>query len=541
MTHNNNHRKKKYYPEQCEDDMTFEECELAILRQAIDENERAQGEKLVKNDQIMTMIKILEEFLISRKLICYGGTAANNILPEYAQFYNRDVEIPDYDFFSPLAMNHTKELADIYYKNGYTDVEAKSGIHHGTYKVYVNFIPIADITYIHPELFRGISKESIVVGGIHYVPPNYLRMSMYLELSRPAGDIGRWEKVFKRLTLLNTHYPMKMEHNCNTVDFQRKMESSSEDSEKIYTIIRDTFIELGVVFFGGYASSLYSKYMPKDQRKLIRKIPDFDVLYEEPEKCAATVQERLAEGGFEKVKLYKHEAIGEIIPDHIELRIGNECLAFIYSPIACHNYNVIRIGDHKEVKVATIDTILSLYLAFMYAEAPYYYKDRILCMAKFLFEVEQKNRLKQTGLLKRFNPTCYGTQETMNTMRAMKAEKYKELKSNRDSTEYKEWFFKYVPGDLSLTKSLPRSLTKSLPRSLTKPLPRSLTKSLPRSLTKSLPESSESSESKSKTRSKAKSLDSGVIAEESAKNKTRKSKTETPKGWLPKNLFGSFF
>jgi hypothetical protein len=502
-------KNKKYYPEQCDNDMSFEECELAILRQAVDENEKAQGEKLVKNDQIVTMIGILEEFLRSKKLVCYGGTAINDILPKYAQFYNRDIEIPDYDFFSPLALDHAKELADIYYKNGYTDVETKSGLHHGTYKVYVNFIPMADITYMHPELFEAIKKESIPVNGIHYAPPNYLRMSMYLELSRPAGDISRWEKVFKRLTLLNTYYPMKMEQDCNIVDFQRKMETNADDSERIYIIVRDTFIEFGVVFFGGYASSLYSKYMPKDQRKLIRKIPDFDVLCEEPETCATTIQERLVDAGFKKVKLYKHDAIGEIVPEHIEIRIGNECLAFVYSPIACHNYNVIRIGDHKEVKVATIDTILSLYLAFMYIDAPYYYKDRILCMAKFLFEVEQKNRLRQTGLLKRFNPTCYGTQETMNTIRAMKAEKYKELKERRESREFKEWFFKYTPGDMS--KSSTTKLNES-----------------------------QVSKSKSKTRSKSplptKSLDSGVIVEERVKNKTRKS---SPKGWA--KVFGSFF
>ena len=34
-------------------------------------------------------------------------------------------------------------------------------------------------------------------------------MLMYLELSRPAGDVSRWEKVLKRLTLLNKHYPLR--------------------------------------------------------------------------------------------------------------------------------------------------------------------------------------------------------------------------------------------------------------------------------------------------------------------------------------------
>jgi hypothetical protein len=39
---------------------------------------------------------------------------------------------------------------------------------------------------------------------------------MYLELSRPAGDVSRWEKVFKRLNLLNTHYPF-VDSKCSKI------------------------------------------------------------------------------------------------------------------------------------------------------------------------------------------------------------------------------------------------------------------------------------------------------------------------------------
>jgi hypothetical protein len=59
------------------------------------------------------MLTIVENFIIRKKLICYGGTAINNILPKYAQFYKRDIEIPDYDFFSENALEDAKELADI--------------------------------------------------------------------------------------------------------------------------------------------------------------------------------------------------------------------------------------------------------------------------------------------------------------------------------------------------------------------------------------------------------------------------------------------
>ena len=440
----------KYRTEYCTDDMTFQDCELAVLRHAVDENEMLQGQKIANSEDVKQIIKIVEDFLMQKKLVCYGGTAINAILPKYAQFYNRDIEVPDYDFFSNHALDDAKELADIYFKAGYTDVEAKSGVHAGTYKVFVNFIPVADITYLEDEIYKAIKKDAITRMGILYAPPNFLRMSMYLELSRPHGDTSRWEKVLKRLNLLNKHYPLISAVDCNTVDFQRKMEKNDEESTKLYFLVRDSLIDQGVIFFGGYASSLYSRYMSKNQRNLLKKIPDFDVLSEDNEKTAMIVMERLNENGFKNVKIVNHEPIGEIIPERTEIRVGKDTLAFIYKPIACHSYNTITIAE-KDINVATIDTMLSFYLAFIYADKPfpYFNKDRIICMAKFLFDVEEENRLEQKGLLQRFTTSCYGNQTTLETIRAEKAEKFKELVGKRGTRDYEMWFLKYVPANMA--------------------------------------------------------------------------------------------
>ena len=460
---------KKYKTELCDNDMTFQDCELAILRHAVDESETIQGQKIANSEDVKKIIAIVEDFLMKKKLVCYGGTAINAILPKFAQFYNKDIEVPDYDFFSNHALEHAKELADIYFEAGYTDVEAKSGVHPGTYKVFVNFIPVADITYLEKDIFDAIQKESVRRSGILYAPPNYLRMGMYLELSRPQGDVSRWEKVFKRLNLLNKYYPLKTSMNCETVDFQRGMETNEKESSKIYFIVRDALIDQGVVFFGGYASSLYSRYMPKTQRKLIMQIPDFDVLSEEPERTANIVGEQLNEYGYKNIKIVKHDAIGEIIPERYEVRVGKDTIAFIYKPIGCHSYNTININD-KEINVATIDTMLSFYLAFIYADKPfpYFNKDRILCMAEFLFNVEQENRLEQRGLLKRFSLECYGKQPTLETIRAEKTEKFKELSGKRGTHEYEEWFLKYTPGsntnDLKKNKTLKKRESKTRTR-----------------------------------------------------------------------------
>ena len=426
----------------CNKKMTFQDCELAILRQAIDKAEERQGRKTANSPEIKRIINIVELFLRNKKLVCYGGTAINNILPKQYQFYNKDIEIPDYDFYSSNALDDAKELVDLYVDNGFQEVEAKSGQHYGTFKVFVNFIPVADITNIPKELFKAIKSESIKVAGILYAPPNLLRMGMYLELSRPAGDVSRWEKVLKRLTLLNKNYPLTSKE-CSKINFQRKMEHS-ENADKLYENVKNTLIDQGVVFFGGNALSLYSQYMPKNLQHKLEKIPDFDVLSEEPLLTSQIVKERLADIGVKNVKIVKRPGVGEIIAPHYEIKVGTDTVAFIYEPLACHSYNIIK-EDGYDVKVATIDTMLSFWLAFLYVNRPYYDKARILCMSTYLFDVQEKNRLAQKGLLRRFSINCMGHQETVEEMRAEKAEKYIELKDNKKNPEYEDWFLRYRP------------------------------------------------------------------------------------------------
>ena len=427
-------------------DLSFADCELAILRMAVDQAEEKMGRRVVNSDDVQKIIDIVEEFIRRKKLVCYGGTAINNILPEEDRFYNKEVEVPDYDFFSQNALNDAKELADIYYKKGFLDVEAKSGQHHGTYKVFVNYMAVTDITHIPKEIYNVLKRDAISVDGILYAPPNFLRMSMYLELSRPAGDISRWEKVLKRLSLLNKNYPIT-DINCNEIDFQREMENR-ENEDKIYENVKNTLINQGVVFFGGFTNVLYSQYMPKNLQKKLENIADFDVLSNNPEKTAEIIKERLDDNGIKHVKIVKQPAVGEIVPEHYEVKIGSDTIIFIYKPIGCHSYNILMMNG-KKLKVATIDTMLSFYLAFLYANRPYYnqFIDRILCMSKFLFDVQKKNRLAQKGLLKRFSITCYGHQESVEEMKAEKAAMYKEFKQSGNKKMFEEWFLSYKPDE----------------------------------------------------------------------------------------------
>ena len=103
--------------------------------------------------------------------------------------------------------------------------------------------------------------------------------------------------------------------------------------------------------------------------------------------------------GIKNIKVKKHNSVGEIIATHYEIQVGGETIAFLYEPLACHSYNVVK-HNKQAIKIASIDTMLSFYLAFIYIDRPYYDINRLLCMSEFLFAVQEENRLRQSGILK---------------------------------------------------------------------------------------------------------------------------------------------
>jgi hypothetical protein len=167
----------------------------------------------------------------------------------------------------------------------------------------------------------------------------------------------------------------------------------------------------------------------------------------------------------EEVDMHARPAFGELVPPHVEVRVRGVPLAVLYKTVACHSYNVVPVPGSastkskktkKQVRVASIDTLMALYLAFLYARQPYYSIDRLVCTATWLQKLQEKNRLEQKGLLQRFTVRCLGNQETRQEIRAEKATMYERLKNRKESREFDKWFLNYVPREQLPQKRQPR-------------------------------------------------------------------------------------
>ena len=405
---------------------------FSLLEKAIETNEKIQKKekkKILQND----IIEILEDFIQTNGLVCYGGIAINSILPKAKKFYDERLDIPDYDCFSPNALNHAKELALLYAKAGYQNVEAKSAVFYGTYKVFVNFIPIADITHLEAEVFNLIQNKSIMIKNILYSPPTYLRMSLYQELSRPYGDVSRWYKIYKRLTLLNETHPFEYE-----VDLTQNNMMSSNENKNYYNRLVKLCIDQKYVLLGDFGLAFYKHYFPKKYRTLIdsKEMKQIYVLSDDYESILVSIKSLNI-----PFQIIAHTKDYKFINSFYEIEINGQSLLYIFTTNSCQSYNTIKVKGHA-YNIATIDTILSIYYAIEYLNESSINIVNILSYCYLLESIHSNNK---TNILKRFYLPCIGHQPTIEDIRKERDEKYVKYRKNKESDEYKKWFFKYYP------------------------------------------------------------------------------------------------
>ncbi len=389
-----------------------------------------------KDPGTVTSLAVVKNFLENHRVLCYGGTAINNLLPKKDQFYNPEEDVPDYDFFSKTPQAHSVIIANQLRAKGIAAVEVKPGMHLGTFKVFADFTGVADITSLDEEIFDRLWDQAEVRDGIHYVPVNFLRMSMYLELSRPHGDVSRWEKVYSRLQLLNKAYPA----SCKKQDAKQHEELTDEQQKGVLKLLKNE----PVVLLSVSAAEIH---LDKNWTTPIGILAERETI------------ERLTKG--EKVEVNEEN---DILPRRTSVMSedGKKSLFRFYETTACHSYHEMENG----VRVASIPTTLQFFFAYLYSGAQEENVASVLCIAQRLVDVASSKAKRRFEILT--PKECIGVQETFVEMKRNKAELFEELGKDRSSKKFLEYFFTYNPDDPSSKKKAKSAIKKLKSSSETK-------------------------------------------------------------------------
>lgn len=395
-----------------------------IVKDLDEENNRAAA----SDPGTITSLSIVKTFLKNHPVLCYGGTAINNLLPKKDQFYDPKVDVPDYDFFSKTPQAHSVVIANQLRAHGITSVEVKPGMHIGTFKVFADFTGVADITSLDEDIFDRLWDQAEVRAGIHYVPPNFLRMSMYLELSRPHGDVSRWEKVYTRLQLLNKAHPV----TCKKDNARVHDELTEEQQRGVMKLLKNEPVVLLSV-------SAAEVHLDTNWTTPIGLLAERETI------------ERLTKG--EKVVVDEEN---DILPRRTAVMSsdGKKSLFRFYETTACHSYHQMENG----IRVASIPTILQFFFAYLYSGAHQENVASILCIAQRLVDVANSKPKRRFAILT--PKECIGIQESFVEMKRHKAELYEDLSKDKSSKKFLEYFFNYNPADPASKKKAKTALKK---------------------------------------------------------------------------------
>lgn len=396
---------------------------IALAKAAAAEAADFQERFAAEDTEARKIVDIMERFLRVKGRVVYGGAAINAHMPAEHKFYDPALNLPDYDFMTPDPLQDCADLIVTFQNEGFTDVEAKFGIHEGTYKIFVNFRSAADITYMPPDIYERIAMDADTIEGIQYASVNFLRMNIYLELSRPAGDVKRWEKVYERLLLLNEVAPLRAGH-C-TAEPLEALAATRGTSESDTTVsarhdrIVGAGIAAGAVFLSGAAYLAGEGVEPRPDEVVL-------MMSDRPAPLTAALTDQ-------GLRATTKPAMGELLPARTEFRTTRRSLvAVVFETVACHNYTTL--ASPAGYRLGSIDLLIQMYYAMYFADLQGYLPVRLLCVIQELIDMEASRRIAVAAAGGEahdvFPLECIGHQPTMPELK--KAHRQRVIEKRKD-------------------------------------------------------------------------------------------------------------
>jgi hypothetical protein len=173
---------------------------------------------VLKNDyyaaDTIISLGIVKKYIQEHKLILVGGIAIDMALKlKGDKLYDDDI-LPDYDFYSTAHYKDAYMIAENLSKAGLKNITVINANHVSTMRVRVNYIVIADITYVPEKVFNSLLKMSLNYRGLNVVHPHYQMIDQHRSLSIPYENppreviLSRWKKDMTRYDLLYSYYTL---------------------------------------------------------------------------------------------------------------------------------------------------------------------------------------------------------------------------------------------------------------------------------------------------------------------------------------------
>jgi hypothetical protein len=401
------------------------DAQLEEVKHIVERHLSKKRKKSVKRHS--KIYDIVKEFIIEKQLILYGGFALNEVLPQKYKFYDEH-ELPDFDCFSMNALEDAKELANKLCNEHQKFVQVKEGFHKGTFKVFVDFDVILDVTQVTTKFFKYMLKTARTNKYINIsddrfliVSIDFMRWSIHKELSRPEGSLFRWEKVYKRYITFIRHFVKTDDTKKDLIE--NKLESNSISDPVLIELLeslRDIIKTHNYPLIGNFAIGLHLNKQVEKLKccKLADWLSTFDMLSSSPQRLVKELNSKLPlPSGYKYILEERNQNslyFVEVMPYRIRcfVECPDESIFSLYTVYSTHE-NCYSVKDIKGYRVGSIDTILCMlfgyYMVYDMFEPKNRHKTQLI---KYYINILEKKALK-IPIKERLLTSCYGDEKSL--------------------------------------------------------------------------------------------------------------------------------
>jgi hypothetical protein len=285
------------------------------------------------------VLKVVREFIKSKNRIIYGGTALNdlikNVNPKNAIY--DELNKSDMEFYSPEPIQDLKEICDLLYSKNFKYVQGQQAQHGETYKFFVNFEDVGDISYV--PLFIYNKMPTIEIDGLRYIHPKFMYIDYLRMYTDPLMSFFRLEKAIPRGMALINNYPLELgEDKIKYDELTEKEENIIKDISKIISN-SNSFIHVGTYAIQFYTIDKETKLLPYEVISVEYK-KDVNSIYEELNKKY-------------KIETKEYFPYFQFWDRHIEFIFNNKVVLTIYKNydrcIPYRKYDAGNIASFQQV------------------------------------------------------------------------------------------------------------------------------------------------------------------------------------------------
>lgn len=172
---------------------------------------------VMRNDKFtedtMISLGLVKKYIVAHKLIIVGGMAIDLAMRLKGDALYDDDVLPDYDFYSPTHHKDAYKIAEQLKIAGMENITVINANHTSTMRVRVNYVVVADVTYMPKKIFDNL--PTLRYRDMIIIHPHYQLIDQHRALSLPYENppweviTHRWKKDAKRHDMLYNYYPLE--------------------------------------------------------------------------------------------------------------------------------------------------------------------------------------------------------------------------------------------------------------------------------------------------------------------------------------------